>query len=193
MPERSENDSTTAPRRAAIHGLAPRITTYAHLETASGNDGAQPLTAPLAGDLVVAYVTDTSEGRRLVARDDLSELGIAADELLDRALANLTDDLSEIQLGEHSHLMMVQTGGELEACTLLLEGLWDQLTAQMEGEVAVGVPSADMVLIGDTASPAALDELRRAVPKLHNPEASNALSPQLFVWRDRRWCQLEPA
>jgi hypothetical protein len=50
-----------------------------------------------------------------------------------------------------------------------------------------------MVLIADTDSAEAMDQLRRAVPELHNPEASNALSTQLFVWRGGNWQLLTTA
>jgi len=169
------------------NNVMPSMTTEQRLSALRGLDDKQPLTELLAGDLVVTYVVDTGQERRLVRTDDLEALGISADEIMDRALADLTDDLSEVQLGEHSHLMMVQTGADLEACTLLLAGLWDQLAEQLDGDVAVGAPSTDIVLIADSASTEAMDELRRAAAQLHDPNAPNGLSAQLFVWRNGRW------
>lgn len=191
MSENNSPDPAKRPSQPSTEAIVPALTTEDRLNAERETDGKNPLTEPLAGDLVVTYLANTTDGRRLLVREDLALLPVAADELMDRALANLTHDLSEIQLGEHSHLMMVQTGRDLEACTLLLAGLWDQLAAQMDGDIAVGVPSHDLVLIGDTASAEAMDELRRAVPQLHAPDADNALSRQLFVWRDGQWALLE--
>jgi len=170
--------------------IVPRLTTQASLDATAAGTSSQAAThvrEPLVGELIVTYVMEPAGVGQSLTHQHLHQLDVAEDGLRDLALANLTNELSEIQLGEHSHLMLVQTGGEREACTLLLEGLWDQLAANLDGDPAVGVPSQDMVLIADTASAEALAELRRAVPQLHDPDAANALSAQLFVWREEKW------
>ena len=51
----------------------------------------------------------------------------------------------------------------------------------MAGEVAVGVPAPDTLLIGDSASEAAMNELRRASDSRHDPKSELALAPALLV------------
>jgi len=57
----------------------------------------------------------------------------------------------------------------------------------MDGEVAVGIAAQDTLLIGDSASEAAMNELRRASASLHDPRSELGRAPVLLVWRDGPW------
>jgi len=59
---------------------------------------------PLASGLSVTDGIDPSDGFQPLSSQAMEALGSASDELRDIALANLTDNRNEIQLGEHAHL-----------------------------------------------------------------------------------------
>lgn len=150
--------------------------------------GAEPLTAPFAGDLAVFYRVGSGDAPRFVQvgepaaeRLDPDLLDIAAQAALARASGRL------VAYGEGVMLLTLDTG-EVSAM-LLYRPLWDGLAAE-RAQMVAAVPIPEALLVADAADPAALAELRTYVARSHG-ESARPLSAQIFRWTGAGWTPLD--
>ena len=132
-----------------------------------------PVTEPLVGDLLVTYALDLPEMFQMVSGHDLQKLGLSPEQLRSIAIDNLKHQIGEVgHEGEPPGLQLV-VGNDLEACLLLVDGVWESLAQSVPGEMVVGVPARDVLLV-TSSDPArgAVDVLREAVHKLHSLETT---------------------
>src|ERR1043165_3687465 len=153
-----------------------------------------PVMEPLVGDLLVTYALDLPEMFQMVSGHDLQKLGLSPEQLRPIAIDNLKHQIGEVgQEGEPPVLQLV-VGNDLEACLLLVDGVWKSLAQSVPGEIVVGVPARDVLLV-TRSDPArgAVEVLREAVQKLHSMETTHALTRNLLVRRNNGWEVFEQA
>lgn len=149
-----------------------------------------PITEPLVGKLVVTYAFDLPQGFMMVRQQDLTQLGIAREQLRKLSLDNLkkhTPQIAAEPAGADGELRRVVTGNHFEACTLLASNFWKTVATQVAGEVLMAVPSRDVVLFCSSQSPLALQAMAQAVTEVLRIETGHALSEELFAWRSGEW------
>ncbi|HWQ93240.1 MAG TPA: hypothetical protein VN673_16315 [Clostridia bacterium] len=147
-----------------------------------------PLTEPLVGDLIVTYAFDLSEAFQMVCPQDCQRLGIQPGQIRAIAVANLKRQLGNIGRQGEPPLLKMVVGGNLEACLLLVDDIWQSLAGKIPPEIVVGVPTRDVLLITTTSSTkGGLQMLRDAVKEAHGQETTHALTQQLLVRRGDRW------
>jgi hypothetical protein len=79
-----------------------------------------PFTQPLAGDLLVAYAVDIPGAFRMISTGEVAALEVTHARLHEVAAENLRRGV-HLQVTVRPPLVVVQTGGDLEACVLLLD------------------------------------------------------------------------
>ncbi|NUR30685.1 MAG: hypothetical protein HOV83_33350 [Catenulispora sp.] len=84
-------------------------------------------------------------------------------------------------VGQPPALMLSFSGWE--SCMLLIGEFWERLAGHVPGELVVGVPARDVVMVTGSASPPGLERVRRAVDRLFFAGGANLLSRDLLVWR----------
>jgi uncharacterized protein YtpQ (UPF0354 family) len=73
---------------------------------------------------------------------------------------------------------------------LLAGRYWDQVAAQMAGEVVVAVPSRDVVLFCSSQSSEGIAMLGELSAKVLQRESTHGLTDRLLVWRKGKWEEL---
>ena len=175
--------------------LVPRIKTaeyLASLEDRGVPADQLPYTEPLVADLVVSYAFDLPALFMMASGDALAGLGVPLSEARGLAVANLERQLSRVGFADRGPFRQVVTGDDLEACTLLVESFWDQVAADADGEVVVGVPSRDVVLFCDSHSARGVAAIRAFSAAVMEDEDAYRLTDQLLVWRGGRWAEFTP-
>jgi uncharacterized protein YtpQ (UPF0354 family) len=147
-----------------------------------------PVTEPLVADLLVTYAFDLPEAFQMVCARDVQRLGLSPEQLRNIAVTNLKQQLGNIGREGEPPLLKMVVGNNLEACLLLVDGIWQSLAAKIPPEIVVGVPTRDVLLVTTSASTkGGLQLLRDAVREAHGRESTHALSLQLLVRRGDKW------
>lgn len=147
-----------------------------------------PVTDPLVGELIITYAFDLPETFQMVCPHDCQRLGIGPGQIRTIAVTNLKRQLGNIGRQGEPPLLQMVVGGNLEACLLLVDDIWQSLAGKIPPEIVVGVPTRDILLITTSASTkGGLQMLRDAVQEAHASETTHALTQQLLIRRADRW------
>jgi uncharacterized protein YtpQ (UPF0354 family) len=136
------------------------------------------------GDLVVGYAPGPAY-QALMTWRDLRQLGLRQDDLRAYAFDLLTEWAADIQVVGQPPVLMVSFGG-WESCVVLVDEFWERMATQVPGELMIGVPARDVVMVTGTGSPPGVERVRRAVDRLFFAGGRGLLSRDLLVWR-RGW------
>lgn len=188
------------PRIKHINFLAAIKPMLAQLAAAGGDPTTQaPVTRPLVGDLIVSYSFDTPTQFISVTHQSMHDLGLNPDSLHDAAITNLLNVIGNRVTVQYLHLYQaIATGGDLEACSLLLPILWESLSKEFGGELLAVVPNRNTVLFmdsrhqvqaGGSTLPARqiLDLMCSAASATRKESANHALSEHILAWRNSSW------
>jgi hypothetical protein len=135
------------------------------------------------GDRVsIAYTFGPPFGTRLVLWRDLAELGVTH-----RALRRRADDSLEAMLGSarlhgSAPSYMVSFHG-VEASLLLADEFWQSLAVNVPGELVVGAPARDVLVVTGTGSSSGVAKAWRCVDRVFFAGGPNLLLRDLLVWR----------
>jgi uncharacterized protein YtpQ (UPF0354 family) len=149
-------------------------------------DPAAPVLDALAGGLAVAYSFGPPWGESLVTWLDLDRLGLSRRILRRSATDNLDGRLDRVRVHGGPAALTLSFEG-LESSLLLADALWDGLAGRVPGELVVGVPARDVVVVTGSLSPVGLDRARRAVDRVFLDGAQRLLIRDLLVRRRGGW------
>lgn len=112
--------------------------------TLTGDDS--PISKVWLGDLAIFYVADTGDSFQVLLERDLPQ-DISKEQLHNLAVDNLNRDIEfkfhETNFGGHGLI----AGGDHEAGSICLPGMWDWLTEHLNDNLIVGVPAKDLVIM----------------------------------------------
>jgi uncharacterized protein YtpQ (UPF0354 family) len=137
-------------------------------------------------DLMVGYTVGPPFGERLLTWDDLDRMDVSRRDLRRSAAAQLDRMLDDVRVHGQPPALMLSFDG-LESSLLLSETFWDELADAVPGELVIGVPARDVVIITGSRSRAGMEKARRAVDRVFFAKGPHLLLPDLLVWRDGRW------
>lgn len=138
------------------------------------------------GDLAVAYEQGPPYRGRLLSWADLGHLGWSQQTLRRMAVDTLNGRLDAMRLHGEPPAFMLSFDG-LESSLLLIDAIWEDLGRVVPGEVVVGVPARDAVIVTGSQSAAGLERVRRAVNRTLCARPQYPLSAELFIRRGRYW------
>lgn len=111
-----------------------------------------PISREWLGDLAIFYVADTGDSFQVLLERDLPQ-EVSKEQLHNLAVDNLNRNIEfkihETNFGGHGLI----AGGDHEAGSICLLGMWDWLTEHLNDSLIVGVPAKDLVIMvpeGDT-------------------------------------------
>lgn len=155
---------------------------------ASGKGDKPPAYAfdPYNEELLVLYAEDTDNNIRYLDEQQIEEAGVPRSELRALAVANLKRLLPEVALQKGDGVLMVTAGGTYEASLLLLDEIWIPNAIAVQGDVVVGIPARDLLLVTGSQTPGGVDKLRQVVNATAQ-DANYKLTNTLFVRRNGRF------
>jgi uncharacterized protein YtpQ (UPF0354 family) len=138
------------------------------------------------GDIAVAYSVGPPYGERLVTWSDLERRDMSRRDLRRRAADNLDSLLDTVRIHGQPPALMLSFQG-FESSLLLADPFWDSLEGSVPGEIVIGVPARDVVIITGSRSRAGLEKARRAVDRVFYAGGPHLLARGLLVRRDNDW------
>ena len=147
-----------------------------------------PLFEPLVGELMVTYAFDLPDQFVMATPTNMARAGIALDEARGLSCVNLRSRLPEIQYVCRPRVFLATTGGNWEACLLLLDEVWQRVHARRPEGFVVCVPRRDRLLISEGVGVEAMAALRRAADRVFMEQGdAHALSLQCMTWQHDHW------
>ena len=151
-----------------------------------GRGGSALLRDPFLNGLAVAYSFGPPYGRRLVGQADLTRLDVTRSELRRLAAGNLNVALEEAKIHGQPPYFLLSFNG-LESSAILDREFWENLRGTVPGELVVGVPARDVVIITGTWAKQGMARARRAVDRVFFAGGEHLLTRDLLVWRRGAW------
>lgn len=141
---------------------------------------------PYFEDLLIAYSFGPPFGRRFLRWADLDGMRVTQRQLHRDAAANLDASLDRVQVYGMPPALMLSFDG-VESSLLLSEAFMDNLARSVPGDLVVGVPARDVVIVTGSQSRPGLAKARRAVDRVFFAGNQNLLLRDLLVRRHGRW------
>ncbi|MGE5828741.1 MAG: hypothetical protein ACM30G_10320 [Micromonosporaceae bacterium] len=138
------------------------------------------------GDLSIMYSFGPPFGKRIVTHADLQRMELNRRVLHRTALDHLEALASRAQFHGQPPALMLSFEG-LESSLLLAEAFWARIRAAVPGEIVVGVPARDVVIVTGSQSGPGLEKARRAVDRVFFAGDNNLLTRRLLVRRGGAW------
>lgn len=157
-------------------------TTTTQLDASKVPQDRRPLSEPLVGPLVVAYVEDLDDAMNYVSPSHLHRLGMDVDTLRGHALQNLHARLPQLRLEGGGGRYAARLDRNYDASMVLFFEEW-QAGLDLAGEPILAIAARDEVLVCGSADTAAVAGLRKMASAIA-AESAYGLSRKLFVWRD---------
>jgi uncharacterized protein YtpQ (UPF0354 family) len=136
--------------------------------------------------LSVGYALGPPFGERLVTWQDLSQFELSRRGLRRQAAAYLDAMLDRVRIHGQPPALMLSFAG-VESSVVLADVFWAALADAVPGELVIGVPARDVVIVTGARSPAGLAKARRAVDRVFFAGGPHLLTRDLLVRRDRAW------
>ncbi len=165
--------------------VLPVVTRDPAPESAPDDLHAPVLDEFIAG-LHVGYSFGPPYGQRLITWQDLERIEVPRRVLRRAASDNLEDRLSEAKVHGQPPAVMLDFDG-LASSLLLADSLWTDLTHAVPGELVVGVPARDAVIVTGSSSVPGLEKVRRAVNRVYFAGDQHLLARELFIRRRGVW------
>jgi uncharacterized protein YtpQ (UPF0354 family) len=96
-------------------------------------------------ELYIFYAEDKEHSINYLTQDDFKALGMSYENLKLKAIENLENMVSIECHGDDGYFMLV-AGGNYET-SLILFDLWDKENFDVKGEIIIGIPSRDLLII----------------------------------------------
>lgn len=138
------------------------------------------------GNLAVGYTMASSPGEELLTWADLEHIGMPHRAVRSQALGYLNANLDRARLHGQPPALMLSFDG-LESTILLADAFWDRLEGTVPGEIVVGVPTRDVVIVTGSQSLPGLEKARRAVDRVFFANDQYLLTRHLLVRRQGVW------
>jgi hypothetical protein len=138
------------------------------------------------GDLAVVYTFGPDFGRRLVTHADLDQLQLPPRVLRQSAVQHLEVLSSRAEFHGQPPALMLSFEG-LESSLLLATDFWSRLEGAVPGELVVGVPARDVVIVTGSQSGPGMEKAKRCVERVFFAGGEHLISRQLLVRRGGSW------
>jgi len=145
-----------------------------------------PVLDEFVGGLFVGYSFGPPFGQRLITWQDLERIEVPRRILARAAAHNLETRLGEAQVHGQPPAVMLAFEG-LASSLLLADALWADLADAVPGDLVVGLPARDAVIVTGSESVPGLEKVRRAVNRVYFAGDRHLLTRDLLVRRRGVW------
>jgi hypothetical protein len=169
-----------------VHPIPSVLPVLAPVPELPPEDVHAPVLDVFLDNLFVGYTFGPPFGERLITWQDLERVGMSRRAIRRQAAHHLDVRLPHAHV--HGQPPALMLGFEGMASTLLLaESVWSDLASAVPGEVVVGVPARDVVIVTGSESRPGLEKARRAVDRVILAGDRHLLTRHLLVRRRGMW------
>jgi uncharacterized protein YtpQ (UPF0354 family) len=81
---------------------------------------------------------------------------------------------------------MLVAGGDYEACLILDKTIWRKENFPIKGEILVGIPSRDLLLITGSEDPTNINRLKSTIKDIYKT-GSYPVSDKIFIYKNEQF------
>jgi hypothetical protein len=140
----------------------------------------------LFDDLAVGYSMGRPYGQRLMTWPEFDRLDLTRRELRRRAANLLDSSLDHVAIHGQPPALMLSFEG-IESSLLLCDDFWDGLAGSVPGQIVIGVPARDVVIVTGSRSAAGIAKAARAVERTLYAGTGHPLRSGLLVRGREGW------
>ncbi|MCB9278070.1 MAG: DUF1444 family protein [Lewinellaceae bacterium] len=137
-------------------------------------------------ELYIFYAQDTEHSISYLVKDNIEEYSIETAGLKERAIKNLLNILPNIESQGENGYFMLTAGGNYEASLILVESIWTPENFNIKGEIVIGVPARDLVLITGSEDKEGLERLKSTVFEV-NQTGNHLVSDKLYIYQNGKF------
>jgi uncharacterized protein YtpQ (UPF0354 family) len=138
------------------------------------------------GGLAVGYAIGPPYGERMLTWGDLERFALTRSDLRRCAASTLDTLLDAVRIHGQPPVLMLSFAG-FESSLLLADVFWDGLEESVPGDLVIGVPARDVVIMTGSGSRPGLARVRRAVDRVFFAGDRHLLLRDMLVRVDGRW------
>ena len=135
-------------------------------------------------ELIVFYVEDRENSIHYISKDDLEEINFPIENLNEKAVENLSNNFEKKRHGENGYFMLT-ADGNYESSLILLD-IWNHDNFLVDGNIVVGIPSRDVLLITGSKDSLNLHRLYDSVQNI-NETGDHIVSDKIFKFNNGRF------
>lgn len=139
-------------------------------------------------DLYIFYVEDTETNINYLTQEDFIKLNVEKSELQNIAINNLLNSVEIEKHGDNGYYMLV-VDGNYESSLILLD-IWNQENFDVDGEIIIGIPARDLLLITGKNDLENLSKMKFTINEINN-EGDHLVSTQLFEYKNGKFERCE--
>lgn len=156
----------------------------AELERLNSNYKSKHVFEQYNENLYVFYTEDNELNIKYLTQENFTDLEISFENLKDLAIENLKRIITIERHGENGYFMLT-AGGNYESSLILLD-IWTKENFDVTGNIIIGIPSRDLLLITGSNDTENLKRIIETVAEI-NSEGDHLVSEKIFEYIDNRF------
>ncbi|WP_396185802.1 DUF1444 family protein [Flavobacterium sp.] len=135
-------------------------------------------------ELYIFYVEDTETNINYLTQEDFEKLNIEKSELKKIAVENLSNSIEIERHGENGYFMLL-ADGNYESSMILLD-IWNEENFKVKGEIIVGIPSRDLLIITGKNDTENIAKLKQTINEI-NENGDHLVSKKMFEYKNGKF------
>ncbi len=135
-------------------------------------------------ELYILYVEDTETNINYLTQEDFTKLNIKQSELKEIAIENLWNSVELEKHGENGYFMLL-ADGNYESSLILLD-IWHKDNFSVNGEIIIGIPSRDLLIITGKNDTENIERLKKTIREI-NEDGDHLVSESIFEYRNGKF------
>ena len=136
--------------------------------------------------LIILYAEDTDNSISYFSPTSFNALGIDKEGLLQQAVNNIKELISEVNRSGENGTYMITAGGDYENSLILWEELWTKENFNVNGDFIIAIPNRDILFVTGSNDKAGIDLLKKNTAQSYR-EGTYPVSPYLFKWNGTKF------
>lgn len=142
---------------------------------------------PYNSELFIFYAEDKDHSVNYLTQEELKSVAISREHLKSKAIENLKNIISIESHGDNGYFMLV-ADGNYESSLILLD-IWNGGNFAVNGELVIGIPARDLLLVTGKNDTENIEKLSRFVKDI-NESGDHLVSKELFEYRNGKFEKL---
>ena len=136
-------------------------------------------------DLYIFYAEDKENSISYLSKDNFDRLNMELEQLKAQAIENLDAVISKMERHGENGYFMVTAGGDYEA-SLILSDIWSKDNFPVNGELLIGIPSRDLLLVAGTEDADNIEKLANTIREI-NRNGDHIVSDKIFALQNGKF------
>lgn len=135
-------------------------------------------------EIIIFYAEDRENSIHYISKEDLEEINFPIENLHEKAIQNLSDQLKMERHGEEGYYM-ITAGGNYESSLILLN-IWNPDNFPVDGNFVIGIPARDILFVTGSKDSVNLHRLYDSIQKI-NETGDHLVSDKIFEFKNGKF------